>query len=223
MSGRHVVVSTHFDDAALSLGGSVDGALVVTVRAGVPADPLVNPEWDARCGFSSAEEAVAARRAEDRVSCAVLGWEPVHLDLPDGQYGDPVDPVTVREAVAEQVGPEDLLWVPAGIGHTDHLATRDALLPLLAERPSGLGRLYADLPYVGRLGRRIRSRRHLGVELGRVVVCRVAAGRMARKRAGIEAHASQLAALRQGFPAFDASLRAEAWWPVGPMRPASFS
>jgi LmbE family N-acetylglucosaminyl deacetylase len=223
VSGRHVVVSTHFDDAALSLGGSVDGALVVTVRAGVPADPLANPEWDARCGFSSAEEAVAARRAEDRVSCAVLGWEPVHLDLPDGQYGDPVDPVTVREAVAEQVGPEDLLWVPAGIGHADHLATRDALLPLLAERPSGLGRLYADLPYVGRLGRRIRSRRHLGVELGRVVVCRVDAGRMARKRAGIEAHASQLAALRQGFPTFDASLRAEAWWPVGPMRPASFS
>jgi LmbE family N-acetylglucosaminyl deacetylase len=216
-----VVVSTHFDDAALSLGGSVDGALVVTVRGGVPADPLVACEWDARCGFSSAREAVAARRAEDRASCAALGWEPVHLDLADGQYGDPVDPEAVRTAVADRVGPDDLLWVPAGIGHADHLATRAALLPLLAERPSGLGRLYADLPYVGRLGRRIPSRRRLGLQVGRVVVRRLDAQRLARKRAGVEAHASQLAALRQGFPTFDASLRAEAWWAVGPMPLAS--
>jgi LmbE family N-acetylglucosaminyl deacetylase len=221
VSGRNVVVSTHFDDAALSLGGSVERALVVTVRAGVPADPLLNPDWDARCGFGSAREAVEARREEDRASCAALGWEPVHLDLADGQYGDPVDPDAVRQAVAEQVGPEDLLWIPAGIGHADHVATRDALLPLLAERPSGLGRLYADLPYVARLGRRIRSRRHLGVELGRVVVCRLDTGRLARKRVAVEAHASQIPALRQGFPTFDASLRAEAWWPLGPMPPAS--
>jgi LmbE family N-acetylglucosaminyl deacetylase len=210
--GRDVIVSTHFDDAALSLGGSLEEALLLTVRGGAPQDRQQTTGWDAGCGFASAEEAVVLRRLEDRVACRLLGWEPVHLDFADGQYGDHVDGDAVRAAVEQHLGPADVLWVPAGIGHVDHLHTRDALLPLLAARAPALGRLYADVPYVGTLGRRMPGRRSLA--LGRLAYRRIAGVRLEQKRAAVEAHASQVPSLRQGFPAFDQSLRVEAWWPL---------
>ena len=52
-----IIVSTHFDDAVLSLAHVLQAtgplATVVTVCGGPPPDGLPVSEWDAGCGFAS--------------------------------------------------------------------------------------------------------------------------------------------------------------------------
>ena len=79
-----IIVSTHFDDAALSLAHVLQAAgslaTVVTVCGGPPPDGLPVSEWDAGCGFASGPEAAPARVAEDAAACAVTGARPLPLD-----------------------------------------------------------------------------------------------------------------------------------------------
>ena len=62
---RIVVVSPHFDDAALGAGhllASYEDTTVITVLAGrPPAYPDVPSEWDALGGFKAGDDVVAAR------------------------------------------------------------------------------------------------------------------------------------------------------------------
>ena len=73
---RIVVVSPHFDDAAMGAGhliASYDDTTVVTVLAGrPPAYPEVPSEWDALGGFVAGDDVVAVRREEDAAAMAVL-------------------------------------------------------------------------------------------------------------------------------------------------------
>src|SRR5437763_1975889 len=88
--GTLAVISPHLDDGVFACGEALaahPGSVVVTVFAGMPADPSQSTDWDARCGFASAGEAVAARRAEDRTSLARLGARPHWLEFGDSQYG----------------------------------------------------------------------------------------------------------------------------------------
>ena len=66
---RIVVVSPHFDDAAMGAGhliASYDDTTVVTVLGGrPPAYPDVPSEWDALGGFVAGDDVVAVRREED--------------------------------------------------------------------------------------------------------------------------------------------------------------
>ena len=60
-----VVISPHLDDAVFGCGrllASRPGSIVVTLFAGVPDDAGQLTDWDARCGFTTAGEAVWARR-----------------------------------------------------------------------------------------------------------------------------------------------------------------
>lgn len=99
---RHIYLSPHLDDAALSCGGSIGlqtacglKALVITAFAGVP------PAEQQPSGFASQthqqtslpaspHEAVKARRREDKEAISTLGADTFWLEYPDAIYrGNP--------------------------------------------------------------------------------------------------------------------------------------
>ena len=73
---RIVVVSPHFDDAALGAAhvlGTYPGSTVITVMAGWPPSYPEEPtDWDACGGFVAGDDVVAARREEDLAALEVL-------------------------------------------------------------------------------------------------------------------------------------------------------
>src|SRR5580698_1590363 len=92
---RIVVVSPHFDDAAMGAGhllASYDTTTVVTVMAGrPPAYPEVPSEWDALGGFKAGDDVVAVRRHEDQAAMEVLESDYRWLGFSDHQYLEPPD------------------------------------------------------------------------------------------------------------------------------------
>lgn len=101
-----LVVSPHFDDAALSCGGAIERATrrgeqvtVVTVCAAPPAGSLsdyaasLHRRWGAPAG-SEQQDALAMvrrRQAEDVAALAILGATGRYLDVPDCIYRrDPI-------------------------------------------------------------------------------------------------------------------------------------
>lgn len=176
-----LVLAPHLDDAALSCGGRLadlsaagEPALVVTLMAGDPPSaggesPLV-AALHARWRLDAA--AVAARRAEDRRACALLGVDWLHGALPDCIYrADPLtgapyyqenealfgapDPGEVDQLVAEiaallaTLPPAGRVLAPLTVGgHVDHRLTR-----LAAERHYGTAVwYYEDYPYARESG-----------------------------------------------------------------------
>ena len=87
---RIVVVSPHFDDAAMGAGhllASYPDTTVVTVLGGPPpAYPDEPSEWDALGGFKPGDDVVAARRLEDVDAMAVLESAYRWLEFADHQY-----------------------------------------------------------------------------------------------------------------------------------------
>jgi LmbE family N-acetylglucosaminyl deacetylase len=123
-----VVLSSHLDDAALSLGGFIarsaregSAVTVVTVFAGDPGSTLPASAWDRRCGFQTAADAARGRRLEDRRACALLGSAAVWLPLHDHEYGAERDPDGVWRLLAPHLEGPDLVLVPgAPLVHPDH-------------------------------------------------------------------------------------------------------
>jgi LmbE family N-acetylglucosaminyl deacetylase len=171
---RWIYISPHLDDAVLSAGGLIhqqarDGLRVEiwTVVCGFPSEVELTPfaqvmhfQW----GFTSAEETVRSRRAEDDRAAAIVGAQVVHFDFPDciyrrGADGEPLYPSDVfvepnpaetdlsakmTAKLAERLQPDDVLVCPLAIGgHVDHITVRKAAEAL--NRPLWY---YADVPYV---------------------------------------------------------------------------
>lgn len=116
---RVVVVSPHLDDAVLSLGATVAGAVrdgadvrVVTVFAGDPEAETVASAHDRACGFATAGEAARRRRAEDRDALGVLGATPVWLPFPDSDERRAGDDRAIAEAIAGEAAAADTVLVP---------------------------------------------------------------------------------------------------------------
>lgn len=161
-----LVLSPHFDDAVLSCGNWLEhhpGAMVATVCSGAPGPGVpADPGWDALAGFSSADGAAEARRAEDVAALGRLGARQVGLGFLDGSFykaevGRPhqrpdVGP-SFEDALALALGglvdelrPEACL-VPLGLLHPDHVVTHRAAMRSLQARPEIPVILYLDLPY----------------------------------------------------------------------------
>jgi LmbE family N-acetylglucosaminyl deacetylase len=95
---RHVYLSPHLDDAALSCGGRIhqlaragEGVRVVTVFAGSPklgGDERTRSELVTALHrrWQTGVDAPAARREEDRAALRLLGAEARHLNFPDCIY-----------------------------------------------------------------------------------------------------------------------------------------
>ena len=139
-----LVVSPHLDDAVFSAGEFLagrQGVVVVTMLAGTP-DPPVRTQWDTkRCGFSTSQDAVQRRRAEDEAAMAVLKATPIHLDFLDGQY-KPSDIGELANALSELVEHHQPEFVagPLGVHHDDHVRVREAVLTANLPVPVWLSR-----------------------------------------------------------------------------------
>lgn len=201
MSGP-LVISPHFDDAALSAGQTIlglRGVTVATVCTATPPDPDMLTSYDAHCGFASASEAVTERELEDRQAMRVLGVGNVErLGLVDSQYGVTLprdDLVRAMIDVVNRYDPSGLIG-PVGALHPDHIIVTEAILDIIPEIgvPAWL---WADLPNVmaepGSLKdaiARVRSRNFTMTET------RLPPGPMERKRGAVRSYRSQLWALR---------------------------
>jgi LmbE family N-acetylglucosaminyl deacetylase len=154
--GRIVVVSPHFDDAAMGAGhllASYPDTTVVTVLAGrPPAYPDPPSEWDALGGFVAGDDVVAARRLEDLAALEVLESDHRWLEFSDHQYLDPPDrptPAEVAPALGEvirQIGPT-AVFVPMGLGNPDHVMVHEASLLVRDEQPDPVWFCYEDHGY----------------------------------------------------------------------------
>jgi LmbE family N-acetylglucosaminyl deacetylase len=130
-----VVVSPHFDDAALGaahLLTSYPASTVVTVLAGRPPSyPDEATDWDAAGGFRAGDDVVAVRQEEDRAAMASMQATPVWLDFPDHQYLPPDQRPTSAEvapalrAAITAAGPS-AVFLPMGLANPDHVLTHDA-------------------------------------------------------------------------------------------------
>jgi LmbE family N-acetylglucosaminyl deacetylase len=196
-----LVVSTHFDDAVLSLSHLLQRAgaraTVVTVCGGAPPAGLPVSEWDAASGFASGREAARLRAREDIRASAVTGARRVLLRHLDGPYRErPLTAGAIRTTVERLLGPAGVLWMPAAIGaHPDHTEVRTALLPLAARLPPARIRVYADLPYAGEHHHRLPRAVAEALPGLRGRDTRLSAEAFERKLEAVRCHASQIAPL----------------------------
>src|ERR1700683_2251771 len=135
--GRIVVVSPHFDDAAMGAGhllASYPDTTVITVLAGrPPAYPDPPSEWDALGGFAAGDDVVAARRLEDLAALEVLESDHRWLEFSDHQYLAPADrarPEKLAPALADAIAEVDptSVFVPMGLANPDHVMVHEASL-----------------------------------------------------------------------------------------------
>jgi LmbE family N-acetylglucosaminyl deacetylase len=200
-----LVISPHLDDAVLSCGQALAacaGSTVLTVFAGVPRAARQSTDWDRRCGFASAAEAIACRRGEDERALRVLDARPLWLDFCDAQYGQPPSARALRQqirAAVRRLRPQRLLY-PLGLFHGDHLlchaACRDALAPHGLPPIQALA--YEDVPYRAAPGLlQARLAELADQQLRATPACMPLAGRRATlaKVRALRAYASQLRAL----------------------------
>jgi len=156
---RIVVLSPHFDDAAMGAGQMLlrhagkSSTTVITVLGGwPPAYPDPPSPWDALGGFVAGDDVVAVRREEDRAAMEVLGAAPVWLDFPDHQYLAPAD-----RPVAETVAPvleaailaahPTAVFAPMGLANPDHVMTHDAARLVADRHPELAWFCYEDHGY----------------------------------------------------------------------------
>jgi len=206
-----VVVSPHFDDAALGaahLLTSHPGSTVVTVLGGrPPAYPDPVSEWDAAGGFVVGDDVVAVRREEDRAAMEVLGARPVWLEFADHQYLAPAARATPAEvapdltrAVAD--ARPTAVFLPMGLANPDHVLTHDAGLlardTLAADGAGPVWFCYEDAGYThipGLLAWRVAKLFRAGLWPTPAIVPVVPDA--AAKRAAIGCYRSQLGPLRR--------------------------
>ena len=170
---RWIYLSPHLDDAVLSAGGLI----YEQTQAGIPVEI-----WTFMCGypqvkeysqfakinhsmwgFSSAEEAIHERRAEDQSAAASLGAKTVHFDFldciyrrsPTGEWlyseiavsphkDDATLPSQIAKAILSRLLPDDVLVCQLAVGsHVDHVLVRQA-----AELLGKPLRYDIDVPYI---------------------------------------------------------------------------
>jgi len=147
---RAVILSSHFDDAALSLGGIIQRlsgpVAIVTVHGGPPTEGLPISFWDSDCGFVSPMEAFTVRKDEDARACSLLGAEQVLLPHADNPYLGRGE-LTSLDVFLATVPPIADIYVPLGTAQPDHARVRDRALQVLSRTMRPEIRVYADLPY----------------------------------------------------------------------------
>lgn len=157
-----VVVSPHYDDAVFSCGrllALMPGSTVLTVYAGVPQPGDLLTDWDRRCGFEHADQAMEVRRGENAVALAHLHAQAVDLDHLDSQYvaasaaamqhiGAVAKPTLAETLIASlaRLQPSSV-FIPMGLFHQDHIKVSDTLLVARRRLPHVAWHAYADVPY----------------------------------------------------------------------------
>ena len=151
-----MVVSPHFDDAAMGAGhllGSYADTTVITVLGGrPPAYPDPPSDWDALGGFKAGDDVVAGRREEDVAAMEVLTSGYRWLEFADHQYLAPPDRPTPEDvapvlgAAIAELNPTAVFF-PMGLGNPDHVMAHDASLLVRAEHAGAEWFCYEDHGY----------------------------------------------------------------------------
>jgi LmbE family N-acetylglucosaminyl deacetylase len=176
MSTAHLFLSPHFDDAALSCGGTIarlaaegNTVAIVTIFGGdpppeMPLTPYAQEHLE-QWGVRSVAEAFATRRAEDAAASAALGATLHTLPFVDGAFrGDHYhswdalrtrlhpDEAALPGAIADAIvaagvaGPDTLITGPLAIGRHVDHQAVFAAMVLLMARGYRV-RGYEDFPY----------------------------------------------------------------------------
>jgi len=231
---RHIYLSPHLDDAALSCGGMIaqqarigERVAIVTVCAGVPSQPLpdspivreLHRRWEASV------DAPAMRREEDLTAAKALGEavEAVHWDFLDciyraGPDGHPLypseeslfgevqlgDPLVAALRVIGAPAEGAMVYAPLAIG--GHVDHR-AVRRAVESWDIGAGRLafYEDYPYAGRAGAVEAATADGGWESRAVEIDEEA---LKRKIKAIAAYRSQISSFWADLGAMEAAVRA---------------
>jgi LmbE family N-acetylglucosaminyl deacetylase len=149
-----LVISPHLDDGVLGCGRLLagrPGSVVLTVFAGTPRDERRCTDWDARCGFDNAREAMRERRREDDAALTLVQARPWRLDFCDSQYDDTPAEADLRRALHDalrELLPAVVVY-PMGLFHADHLRVHDATRAVLSELRPAQAWLYEDALYRG--------------------------------------------------------------------------
>ncbi|MGC9602941.1 MAG: PIG-L family deacetylase [Minisyncoccia bacterium] len=141
-----IILSPHFDDAVLSLGGLMakreNQTLVATFFGGKPA-VVMHTDWDIRSGFSDSDDAILMRESENRSALAPFSATIKNYGYLDFQYGESRNDEQNRELrenitrdiesiISENHGRQIFVYGPAVFGsetvHPDHQALYDAFV-----------------------------------------------------------------------------------------------
>lgn len=167
MTRLHILLSPHFDDAVLSLGGLLakegPSSIVMTFFGGKPEPSQITP-WDLASGFLNSNQAHDARLKENDEALKLLDIpenQIVNLAHLDQQYRADVFGKSDDEELSglllqdllsllESYGDQELnLYAPGLEMHKDHFLIKRVLLeaiPHLKGKPVEFF-LYQDLPY----------------------------------------------------------------------------
>lgn len=130
---RVAVISPHTDDAIFSIGEHLwllDDVTIITPFAGIPSDPE-----------GKAKHTIL--RQEHSMACSVIGADMINGDFLDDVYPDR-DEQKVISWLESQLKGFDIVYVPLGIHHPDHVFIASAVrqMNLTAEVV-----IYAEQPY----------------------------------------------------------------------------
>jgi LmbE family N-acetylglucosaminyl deacetylase len=155
---RVAVLSTHLDDAVLSVGAGLAAMArrgievgVITVLAGDPEHELPAGLWDQETGFRTSGEATRTRREEDRRACGILGVSPVWFPYQDEQYPRGGSDQEIAQRLRVTLEDADAVLVPGfPLRPPDHAWLAELALSL--RLPNVRLGLYAEQPYLDRQG-----------------------------------------------------------------------
>ncbi len=159
-----IILSPHFDDAVLSLGGLLakreHGTMVATFFTHRPTKAM-HTEWDRHSGFSDSNEAMFKRTKENENALSFFNAVIKNYDYPDLQYRKENEDNIIRGKIAEDIKTlmqknqkrELFIYGPATFGtnitHPDHQIVHDAFMDVWRENkePRIHFFMYEDFPY----------------------------------------------------------------------------
>ncbi len=169
-----IILSAHFDDASLSLGGLIakqeNPTLVATFFSGEPAN-VMRTAWDKRSGFPDSHEAAITRFKENEQALVPLGAITKNYNYLDFQYREKTKDESANWRAAERIKNDIikdieatiadnqnhklLIYGPATFGekitHPDHQLLHDAFIEIAkkyATDPKTSFFIYEDFPHV---------------------------------------------------------------------------
>lgn len=206
MARRVVALSTHLDDAVLSVGAGLAAMVrrgidvdLVTVLAGDPDLEAPAGPWDQETDFRTSREATLARREEDGRACATLGVTATWLPYNDEQYPRGGSDAEIGERLLAILAGADAVLVPGfPVTQPDHDWLAKLVLSL--EPSTGWLGLYAEQPYLeGRGWPSWSGGEDQGIAPPTWHPLPAAAGDRRAKRAAREAYRSQLARIARSL------------------------
>ena len=164
----NIILSPHYDDASLSLGGYIcsqenkSRVVVVTFFSGIP-NKTFSTKWDRLSNFSNDVSAVQQRQKENQKALNSCGAEKVDLTFLDYQYRQALDNTVQVKDLEKQIEIELAaypnyrlkIFGPAYFGdeitHPDHALLHQAFLALALKYQNDSAKtffVYEDFPYI---------------------------------------------------------------------------